>query len=115
MKCEVRTTNNFEKAAKPLLKKYKSLKKELIGLEAELIANPKAGTSLGHNVYKIRLAIKSKGKGKSGSARVITYLELEAAVDDETMTIYLLTIYNKSKVNSISQQEINKLIEERNK
>ena len=115
MKCEVRTTDNFEKAAKPLLKKYKSLKKELHELESELVAHPNAGTSLGHNVYKIRLAIKSKGKGKSGGARVITYLELETAVDKETMTIYLLTIYDKSKVDSISQQEIVRLIEERNK
>ena len=115
MKCEVRTTDNFEKAAKPLLKKYKSLKKELHELESELVGSPASGTSLGHNIYKIRLAIKSKGKGKSGGARVIAYLELETAVDEETMTIYLLTIYDKSKVDSISQQEISRLIEERNK
>lgn len=115
MKCEVRTTDNFERATKPLLKKYKSLKKELRELESELIAHPESGTSLGHNVYKIRLAIKSKGKGKSGGARVITYLELETAIDEEAMTIYLLTIYDKSKMDSISQQEINRLIEERNK
>jgi len=37
MKCEVRTTDNFEKAAKPLLKKYNSLKQELQQLESELI------------------------------------------------------------------------------
>ena len=115
MKYEIRTTDNFERAAKPLLKKYKSLKQELQGLELELIVHPASGTSLGHNVYKIRLAIKSKGKGKSGGARVITYLELETATDEENMTIYLLTIYDKSKVNSISQQEIYRLIEERDK
>ena len=113
MKCEVRTTDNFERAAKPLLKKYKSLKKELQNLESELIVHPSLGTSLGHNVYKIRLAIKSKGKGKSGGARVVTYLELETTLDEETMTIYLLTIYDKSKVNSISQEEIKRLIKEK--
>jgi len=115
MKCEVRTTDNFEKAAKPLLKKYRSLKQELTQLESELIAQPDSGTSLGHNVYKVRLAIRSKGKGKSGGARVITYLELETAVDEETMTVYMLTIYDKSKMDSISQQEINRLIEEKDK
>ena len=114
MRCEVRTTDNFEKAAKPLLKKYRSLKKELEKLETELLARPDSGISLGNNVYKVRLAIKSKGKGKSGGARVITYLELETEVDEEAMTTYLLTIYDKSDVDSISQQEINRLIEQRN-
>ena len=114
MKCEVRTTDNFEKAAKPLLKKYKSLSRELQELESEFLGRPDLGTSLGHNVYKIRLAIKSKGKGKSGGARVITYLEVETAIDEEAMTVYLLTIYDKSKVDSISKQEIDRLIEERN-
>ncbi len=104
MKCEVRTTDNFEKATKPLLKKYKSLKKELKELELELMAHPESGTSLGHHIYKIRLAVKSKGKGKRGGARVITYLELETALDQETMTVYLLTIYDKSNIDSISQQ-----------
>lgn len=113
MKREVHTTHNFEKAAKPLLKKYKSLANELEALESELITQPNSGTSLGHNIYKVRLAIKSKGKGKSGGARVITYLELETVLDEETMTIYLLTIYDKSEVDSISSQEINRLIEEK--
>jgi mRNA-degrading endonuclease RelE of RelBE toxin-antitoxin system len=113
MKCEVRTTDNFEKTAKPLLKKYKSLKQELIELEAKLVENPETGTPLGQQVYKIRLSIKSKGKGKSGGARVITYLEIEAALDEETTTVYLLTIYDKSKVSTISSKEINMLIKQR--
>ncbi|CAN5873801.1 hypothetical protein BH11BAC7_BH11BAC7_16560 [soil metagenome] len=29
---------------------------------------PQVGTSIGNNCYKIRLAISSKGKGKSGDA-----------------------------------------------
>ncbi len=115
MKYEVRTTDNFERATKPLLKKYRSLKRELQELESELIAHPESGASLGNNVYKVRLAIKSKAKGKSGGARVITYLELETAIDEKTTTIYLLTIYDKSKVDSISRQEIDRLIEERDK
>ena len=40
----------------------------------ELSENPILGTSLGDNCYKVRVAIKSKGKGKSGGARVITYI-----------------------------------------
>jgi mRNA-degrading endonuclease RelE of RelBE toxin-antitoxin system len=115
MKCEVRVTANFEKAVKPLLKKYMSLKQDLIALETKLIGNPRTGTPLGKQVYKIRLSITSKGKGKSGGARVITYLEVEATFDEETTTVYLLTIYDKSKVSTISSKEINKLIKESKK
>ncbi|MBW1619816.1 type II toxin-antitoxin system RelE/ParE family toxin, partial [Empedobacter falsenii] len=54
--------------------------------------------------YKIRLAIKSKGKGKSGGARVITHLFIE------NETIYLLSLYDKSEQNSISDKEIKDLL-----
>ena len=77
----------FKKEAKRLIKKYPSLKQELLELNEILILNPTAGTSLGNNAYKIRVAIKSKGTGKSGGARVITY------VITENRSVYLLTIY----------------------
>lgn len=80
-----------------------------------LIINPESGTSLGHNVYKIRLAIQSKGKGKHSGARVVTYVEVGTVIDEEMTTVFLLTIYDKSNMDSISQQEINKLIKERDK
>ncbi len=67
MKAEVRITRSFKKAVKPLLKKYASLLRELADLEAELLKNPRTGKSLGNDAYKIRLKIKSKGKGKSGA------------------------------------------------
>lgn len=51
-------------------------------------------------IYKIRLAIKSKGKGKSGGARVITY------VLTDNNEIYLLTIYDKSEFDSIDDKTI---------
>ncbi len=75
MKTEVRITKSFRKAVKPLLKKYDSLFGELADLENELLKNPAMGTPLGNNAYKIRLKTKSKGIGKSGGARVISYLE----------------------------------------
>ncbi len=67
MKAEVRITDSFKKAVKPLLKKYPSLLGELARLEKELIANPKTGTSLGNNAYKIRLKIKSKARVKAAA------------------------------------------------
>ncbi|MEZ4776026.1 MAG: hypothetical protein R3D00_22810 [Bacteroidia bacterium] len=68
----------FDKQAKRLAKKYPSLKKDLTQLLQSLEDNPKQGTELGNNFYKIRLAIASKGKGKSGGSRVITYVKISA-------------------------------------
>ena len=65
-------SGKFEKEAKRLIKKYQSAAGEIAGLIAELKLTPNLGTPIGRQCYKIRLSIKSKGKGKSGGARVIT-------------------------------------------
>ena len=75
VRVRVLVTKSFKAAVKPLLKKYPSLSGDLLKLEKELSENPKQGTSLGHGAYKIRLKISSKGKGKSGGARVISLVE----------------------------------------
>jgi hypothetical protein len=90
----------FDKQVKKLAKKYPSLKNELIELTESLEKKPKQGKELGNNFYKIRLAIKSKGKGKSGGARVITYLKITAN------TIYLASIYDKSEKSNITDKEL---------
>ncbi len=84
-------THRFEKELKRLAKKYRSLKDEFSDLLDDIEQNPKLGTPLGNGCYKIRIAIRSKGKGKSGGARVITYLYMT------TKTVYLLTIFDKSE------------------
>ncbi len=96
-------TPEFEKQLKRLCKKHKSLPKDLSALVAELKTNPESGTPLGHNCYKIRLAISSKGKGKSGGARVITFVILTEK------EIYLMSIYDKSEQASISDKDISVL------
>jgi len=103
---KVIVSDNFKKEAKRLTRKYRSLKNELEILGQELSEKPTLGTPLGHDVYKIRLAVASKGKGKSGGARVITYVQ----IDEET--VLLLSIYNKGEKDSISDKEIQKLVEE---
>lgn len=95
----------FEKELKRLAKKFPPLKKEFAGLIIEITENPKSGTFMGNNCYKIRIAIGSKGKGKSGGARVITYLFIE------TETIYLLTIYDKSEKNDLKPNELKEMID----
>ncbi len=100
MSYSVKTISVFERQAKRLMKKFPSLKKEILELVKELKENPEKGTPIGHNCYKIRLAIASKGKGKSGGARIITHLVFK----DET--IYLLTIYDKSDIENLTDNEI---------
>jgi hypothetical protein len=68
--------------------------------------NPEQGTPLGHNCYKTRLAIASKGKGKSGGARVITNF----VISDNT--VFLLSIYDKSEKDNLTDKELKELLKE---
>ena len=108
MSYKIFLTDKFKKEAKRLVKKYSSLKAELQELNSAILLNPKLGTPLGNDTYKIRIAIKSKGKGKSGGARVISYLITE---DEE---IFLLTIYDKSELDSITDKALRQIIEDIN-
>lgn len=107
MENRVLLTAFFLKKAKRLLKKYHTLQSGLRQLEQLLISNPKIGDSYGSNIYKVRLADESKGKGKSGGFRVITYIveETETSTD-----IYLITIFDKSEESSISKDDIKKIL-----
>jgi hypothetical protein len=103
MNFSVLYTENFLKDARRLVKKYASLKNDLQGLIRSLELNPTKGIPLGKNCFKIRLAIASKVKGKSGGARVIVCV----LIDDTE--VHLLTIFDKSEKDSISDQEIKML------
>lgn len=94
----------FERDAKPLLKKYKSLKNDLASLFESLEKEPAQGKPLGKDCFKIRMSITSKGKGKSGGARVITCVKIT------NEKIFLLTIYDKSEKDDISDKELNELL-----
>lgn len=104
MSYSVIPTRVFLKKSKKLSKKYASLKVELMELFEELSENPYLGTSLGDNRFKIRVAVESKGKGKSGGVRVITYLI------NENNEIYTVDIYDKSERDSVSDKELNSMI-----
>lgn len=100
MSFKIIAVQEFERELKRLSKKYKSLKYDYLSLVESLEDNPLMGTSIGKDCYKIRMPIRSKGKGKSGGARVITYVKIVAE------TVYLLSIYDKSEQDSISEKEI---------
>ena len=74
------------------------------------IANPYGGESLCQHTYKNRMAIASKGKGKSGGARVITY-NLQQHGDDEVL-ITLMTIYDKSDLENVSDAYLRSLVQQ---
>jgi hypothetical protein len=102
--CEIIAADSFEKALKRLSKRYSSLQEDVLKLIDLLEKNPATGQSLGSGVYKVRLAIKSKNKGKRGGGRVITYHIVHREV------LFLLTIYDKSEQESISDAEVMDLV-----
>ena len=105
MSYSVLTILPFDKQLKRLVKKFPSLKDEFAELLESLSEMPEQGISLGNNCYKIRLAISSKGKGKSGGARVITNI----VIDDDI--VYLLSIYDKSEKENLTNEELDDLLD----
>ncbi len=104
MSFNVLITSDFKRDSKKLLKKFRSLKKDILELITSLELTPRQGISLGQDCYKLRLAIKSKGKGKSGGARIITCVKIH------NKNVYMLCIYDKPDRENISDKELSKLI-----
>ncbi len=102
----INTTEKFNDSVKFLSKKHPSLAKDFLELKSSLLANPRAGVSLGRDCYKIRMKISSKNAGKSGGARVITLVRIDAK------RITLLDIYDKSDKESISDKELTALLKQ---
>lgn len=104
MNFDLKTIPTFDKQAKRLVKKYPSLRTDLSALADSLLQNPTQGTALGKDCFKIRMAISSKRKGKSGGARVITNVHIIGH------TIYLLSIYDKSQKADLDEKELDALL-----
>lgn len=104
MNYEVILSARFKRTSKRLAKKYKSYKGDLTEVIISLEINPTQGTSLGQGCYKIRMAIHSKGTGKRGGARIITYVVTE----DET--VILLTVYDKKDKTDLAPGELDRLL-----
>lgn len=96
----------FRREIKKLGKKYPSLKSDFVKLIESLETQPDQGTPLGNNCFKIRMAITSKGKGKSGGSRVITHFHITQT------SVYLLSIYDKSEKENISDKSIQELLKQ---
>ena len=94
MNFEISPTRDFLAEAKKLKKRYRSFEDDLENFKDSLQKNPYQGAELCPGIRKIRMAIASQGRGKSGSARVIPAM---AIVDERSGRIALLTIYDMCK------------------
>jgi hypothetical protein len=107
MKAKLVPLTPFERNFKRLSKKFKSLISEFESLSKQISENPSLGIAMGGGLFKIRLASQSKGKGKSGGFRVVTYYIDETK---EVQTVYLVSIYDKSEEENISKAILEELV-----
>ena len=107
MNIKVYFTPTFNKKYKRYLKKFKSLESD-IKIFIDTIESTKAA-DLGGGIFKYRLSVKSKNKGKSGGFRIISF---ELLVEENEKDITLLTIYDKSEQASISKAQILQILKD---
>ena len=131
MKVEFHYLPEFERRAKVLAKKYKSFRQDYDDFLDSLEEAPFQGTSLGGGVYKTRMQIVSKGKGKSGGARVsgpiafINNLEVVSGwgngfvltynlkkIEPDRISITFLSIFDKSDMENVSDSYIKSLVKD---
>lgn len=105
MSFNVYVSSSFEKDLKGLVKKHPSIQQDIIALINTLKDNPFSGKSIGKDCYKVRMAITSKGKGKSGGARVITCVKVVQK------NVFLLSVYDKSEKETLDDSELTMLLE----
>ncbi len=109
MSYKITTLDYFNVAAKRLAKKYPSFKKDLETFAEKLLRDPLQGAELSPGIRKIRMSIKSKGKGKSGGARVITYNLIAKEQEGE---IILMLIYDKEETSSVKVEVLKQILKE---
>lgn len=105
MNFKIDTIPRFEKDVKKLKKKFPKIKSDLLKFIDELALNPTLGTSLGENIFKVRIPNSSIPTGKSGGFRVITYYKIND-------TLYLITIYSKTDNDTILTEKLKQIIKE---
>ena len=103
----VSVSDDFAKEAKRLAKKYPSFKQDYKEFLDSIKENPLQGDEITKNIRKIRMAIKAKGKGKSGGARVITFNIL---TDIENGHVVFLLLYDKKDASTVKVNVVKQLV-----
>lgn len=109
MSFNILTTKRFERAAKILAKRHRSFVDDLKEFINSLEENPLQGDEIAPGIRKIRLTITSKGRGKSGGARVITFYILTTENDGD---VYLIDLYDKADFSTVNVSVIKNVIAE---
>lgn len=104
MEFEVVLTDHFKRKLKIIAKKHRNILSDVTALVDKLTTDPLLGNDLGRGIYKIRLAITGPSKGKSGGARVITYVKIVAS------TVVLAEIYLKSDYDTADVDKVLKIL-----
>ena len=109
MSCNITisVSDDFAKEAKRLAKKYPSFKQDYKDFLASIKNNPLQGDEITKNIRKIRMAIKAKGKGKSGGARVITFNIL---TDIKNGHVVFLLLYDKEDASTVKVNVVKQLV-----
>ena len=105
----VSVSDDFAKEAKRLAKKYPSFKQDYKEFLESIKNNPLQGDEITKNIRKNRMAIKAKGKGKSGGARVITFNVL---TDVENGHVIFLLLYDKEDASTVKVNVVKQLVRE---
>ena len=102
---EIEVTEEFLRSIKPIAKRYRSFNQDYQALLDELEKNPETGIDLGNGYRKVRMAISSKGKGKSGGARVITLNLIE-----RNGKLYLIYGCDKADIDNVNMNIIREMV-----
>jgi hypothetical protein len=108
MKITFLVTPKFDKSYKILKKKYPSVKTDVEQFKKDFSKNPKLGDDLGGGYRKVRIAIQSKNRGKSGGARIITY---ELCIKEIDGIVVLVNIYDKSEFSTMPDWEYKMILQ----
>ena len=111
MSCNITVSvyDDFAKEAKRLAKKYPSFKQDYKDFLDSIKENPLQGDEITKNIRKIRMAIKSKGKGKSGGARVVTFNVL---TNTEKGQVVFLLLYDKEDASTVKVNVVKQLVQD---
>jgi hypothetical protein len=109
MKINFLVTPEFDRSYKALKKKYPSTKTDVEKFKKDFSENPKTGDDLGGGFRKVRMAVKSKNRGKSGGARIITY---ELYIKESEGAIILVDIYDKSEIATMQESEYKTILKD---
>lgn len=111
MSVRLKLTEEFKRNAKKLAKRYPSFRDDLEVLYDKLEKSPDIGIKIGKGLRKVRLAIKSKNKGKSGGARVITHLDVVLAGNDSEQELALVCVFDKSEKENVPKDYLQQIID----